>query len=95
LPGHAFGGLSGPGPAPPAALPTRSGSVAPCNRVAHNDRMSAPLLLAGRFEILGRLGSGASGEVLEVRDRDSGRVLALKLLRPHGVTDPARLASSR
>ena len=54
--------------------------------------MAAPLLLAGRFEVLGRLGSGSSGEVLQVRDRDTDRVLALKLLRPLGIADPAQLA---
>ena len=54
--------------------------------------MTAPSLLAGRFEVLGRLGSGSSGEVLRVRDRDTDRVVALKLLRPQGVADPAQLA---
>ncbi|MCU0258043.1 MAG: serine/threonine-protein kinase, partial [Solirubrobacteraceae bacterium] len=54
--------------------------------------MVAPSLLAGRFEVLGRLGAGSSGEVLRVRDRDGGREFALKLLHPRGGTDPGHLA---
>jgi len=39
-------------------------------------------LIADRYEIVGRLGEGAFGEVLRVRDAQSGEILALKLLKP-------------
>ncbi|HHN74124.1 MAG TPA: GAF domain-containing protein, partial [Acidobacteria bacterium] len=40
----------------------------------------APQLIAGRYEILGRLGAGAAARVYRVRDTTSGATLALKLL---------------
>src|SRR4051794_18525180 len=37
-------------------------------------------LIANRYEVLGRLGGGAQGEVYRVRDTHQGGVVALKLL---------------
>ncbi len=54
--------------------------------------MAESRVVADRFEVLGSLGSGATGEVLRVRERGTGRELALKLLRPRGIADPVRLA---
>jgi eukaryotic-like serine/threonine-protein kinase len=45
-------------------------------------------LLAGRFEVQGLLGVGGMAEVFQVRDRRSGRELALKVLRPQVAHDP-------
>lgn len=42
----------------------------------------APGVIAGRYELLERLGEGGHGEVWEARDRVSGRTVAVKLLRP-------------
>ncbi|MDQ7005952.1 MAG: sigma 54-interacting transcriptional regulator [Acidobacteriota bacterium] len=40
----------------------------------------APRIIAGRYEILGRLGAGAAAQVYRVRDTVGGGTLALKLL---------------
>lgn len=47
-------------------------------------------LIAYRYEVLEKLGEGALGEVLKVRDRISGVVLALKRFRPNAVSSTAR-----
>lgn len=50
-------------------------------------------LLAGRYEILQQIGSGAMGVVFEGRDRSLGRPVAIKRLRPDpklGTQDPER-----
>ena len=45
-----------------------------------------------RFEVLGRLGTGGSAEVLLARDRQDGRLVALKVPRP-GAESPPDLAA--
>ena len=47
--------------------------------------------LASRYEILDPLGDGGMGLVYRVRDRETGEVLALKLLRPEIARDPAMM----
>ncbi len=47
--------------------------------------------LAGRFEVLGLLGTGATGEVYEAEDSELGERVALKLLRPDLAADAALL----
>jgi len=42
----------------------------------------------GRFEVLRRLGTGGSAEVLLARDRQGGRLVALKVPRPGSATPP-------
>lgn len=45
--------------------------------------------LATRYEILRAIGSGGMGYVFQARDRETGDVLALKILRPEIATDAA------
>jgi hypothetical protein len=47
--------------------------------------------LASRYEILDSLGDGGMGLVYRARDRETGEVLALKLLRPEIARDPAMM----
>ena len=42
-----------------------------------------PPLVAGRFRIIGLLGSGGSASVFEARDSELNRTVALKILHPH------------
>ena len=42
-----------------------------------------PPLIAGRFRIIGLLGSGGSASVFEARDFELNRTVALKILHPH------------
>ena len=61
---------------PPAAPPLGAGVA-----LAAQDPLSTTLI-AGRYEVLAPLGSGAMGIVYKVRDRELGEIVALKLLRP-------------
>ena len=46
-----------------------------------------------RYEVVGILGAGSFGTVYEVRDRDLGRDIAIKVLDPHLVDDPQEQAA--
>jgi eukaryotic-like serine/threonine-protein kinase len=46
-------------------------------------------LIAGRYELLGVLGRGVLGEVVKVRDTQSGDVRAMKLFKPQSVSASA------
>ena len=52
-------------------------------------------VVAGRFEIVRRLGAGGLAEVLLARDALSGSEVALKVLHPHLAEDPALAARFR
>lgn len=46
-------------------------------------------LIADRYELLGVLGRGVLGEVVKVRDRQTGDILAMKLFKPQSVSTTA------
>lgn len=50
---------------------------------------TAPALLGDRYELNAELGAGGMGRVWRARDRETGEVVAVKLLRPEIAADPA------
>lgn len=46
-------------------------------------------LIADRYELLGVLGRGVLGEVVKVRDRTTGAIVAMKLFKPQSVSATA------
>jgi serine/threonine-protein kinase len=55
----------------------------------------APLLFAGRYEVLGLLGGGAMGTVYRARDRELDELVALKVLRKDLAASPGMLERFR
>ena len=53
-----------------------------------------PSSVAGRYRVLDTLGAGGAAEVFRVEDGESGRILALKLMRPQGLADPTSLVQA-
>ena len=48
-----------------------------------------PIVLSTRYDIIGELGAGGMGIVYRARDRETGALLAIKVLRPEIAADPA------
>ncbi len=65
-------------PAPPAAPGTETGA---------SPAVSPRLVVANRYEVLDEAGSGGMGVVYRAHDRETGEMLALKVLKPEVASD--------
>ena len=77
LPATAVGGATG-----------WSKATAPGSRAEEPEALSPGSVLGGRYEILRVLGEGGMGAVLQARDREVDRVVALKVIRSELVGSP-------
>ena len=83
--GDASGGATGLKPGALTAL-LQEVAAAPGQREADPASL-APGTVIGRFEIIRELGRGGFGVVYEAKDRDLGRQVAVKLVRPGRITE--------
>src|SRR5579885_1146335 len=87
-----------PNPDPPPAPPEPTRELSPgANQGLAGDSpgpptaaAASPPALVGDYELLGEIERGGMGIVYRARERHSGRLVALKMMRPDGA-DPANL----
>ena len=53
-----------------------------------------PTEIAGRYQVVQKLGAGAFGTVYKARDKILGRMVAIKTIRLEGLAQPARAWTS-
>jgi serine/threonine protein kinase len=66
--------------------PARAPSV-----VAHDLSAQAMAVLSQRYDVLAEAGHGSMGSVYKARDRETGEIVALKLLKPEIASDQAMM----
>ncbi len=78
-----------------AARMPASADLDPVPGAAALEGPSAGTVIAGRYQLAERLGSGATGHVYRAHDRAAERDVAIKLLRPHLVHEPHQVVRFR
>jgi serine/threonine protein kinase len=75
---------------PDSSTPAAAPPVASSTTIANlNSQILA--VLGQRYDILEDAGRGAMGQVYKARDRETGEIVALKLIKPEIASDPAML----
>ncbi|MGA2718480.1 MAG: serine/threonine-protein kinase [Candidatus Acidiferrales bacterium] len=75
---------------PDSSTPAAAPPVASSTNIANlNSQILA--VLGQRYDILEDAGRGAMGQVYKARDRETGEIVALKLIKPEIASDPAML----
>jgi len=75
----------------PAASALRQESQAAPSDVAHRLSSQATAVLSQRYDVLAEAGHGSMGSVYKARDRETGEIVALKLLKPEIASDQAMM----
>jgi len=75
----------------PAASVLRQESQAVPPDTAHRLSSQATAVLSQRYDVLAEAGHGSMGSVYKARDRETGEIVALKLLKPEIASDQAMM----
>ncbi|HXX71387.1 MAG TPA: protein kinase [Candidatus Acidoferrum sp.] len=75
----------------PVAPAWRQESQAASSDVAHRPSSQATAVLSQRYDVLAEAGHGSMGSVYKARDRETGEIVALKLLKPEIASDQAMM----
>jgi len=75
---------------PAASVPRQESQAVPSD-VAHRLSSQATAVLSQRYDVLAEAGHGSMGSVYKARDRETGEIVALKLLKPEIASDQAMM----
>jgi len=75
----------------PAASVLRQESQAGPSDAAHRPSSQVTAVLSQRYDVLAEAGHGSMGSVYKARDRETGEIVALKLLKPEIASDQAMM----